>query len=208
MIPWDPQGAPAGPVPWARIETSLRLVHRWADPHLLIQRVAQQPRRAAVAVLLWGGPDGARQVVVVRRGASAPEHGGELAFPGGMEEACDRDLPATARRELAEELGVTSHLWELGCFPDMVAKSRTRFTPVFLRWEAPAPEFHLGSEIQDVLMLPLEGLFTAPWTTRTFAHEGVSFETPWLDLAQAPLWGATARVLKSWLDLLSSVPSP
>ena len=70
------------------------------------------------------------------------------------------------------------------------------------------PEFRLGSEIQDVLLLPLEGLFTAPWTTRTFVSNGVSFETPWLDLVQAPLWGATARVLKSWLDLLSTVPIP
>jgi 8-oxo-dGTP pyrophosphatase MutT (NUDIX family) len=203
---WQPAGRAA--IPWAQVEASLRLCQRWENPHLLFSREAESPRRAAVAVLLWGGPDGARDVVLVQRGASAPHHGGELAFPGGMEEPCDRDLPATARRELAEELGVTEDLWELGCFPDGVAKARTRFTPVFLRWEAPAPRFQLGSEIQDVLRLPLDGLLDAPWTTQILELRGTTVAVPRLELALAPLWGATARVLKTWLDLLGTVRKP
>jgi 8-oxo-dGTP pyrophosphatase MutT (NUDIX family) len=158
-----------------------------------------------VAVLLWGGTDGAREVVLVQRGAGAPQHGGELAFPGGMEEPFDRDLPATARRELMEELGVAGDLWELGCFPDGVAKGRTRFTPVFLRWEAPEPVFRLGSEIQDVLRLPLEGLLQAPWSTQLLEVRGFTLAVPRLELPAVPLWGATAMVLKTWLDLLTSV---
>jgi len=195
-------------VPWARVEASLRICQRWEHPHLLIRRVPEQPRRAAVAVLLWGDPGGAREVVLVRRGASAPQHGGELAFPGGMEEPFDRDLPATARRELAEELGVTRDLWELGCFPDGVAKARTRFTPVFLRWEAREPAFTLGSEIQDVLRLPLDGLLHAPWGLQTLEIQGTTVQVPRLELPLAPLWGATALVLKTWLDLLASVRIP
>lgn len=195
-------------MPWARVEASLRICQRWKNAHLLFSRAAESPRRAAVAVLLWGGPDGAREVVLVQRGATAPQHGGELAFPGGMEEPCDRDLPATARRELAEELGVTDNLWELGCFPDGVAKARTRFTPVFLRWEAPVPRFQLGSEIQAVLRLPLDGLLDAPWTTQILEFKGTSVAVPRLELPLAPLWGATARVLKTWLDLLETVRMP
>jgi 8-oxo-dGTP pyrophosphatase MutT (NUDIX family) len=191
------------------VEESLKLCQRWAQPHLLARRVAESKRRAAVAVLLWGGADGAREVVLVRRGATAPRHGGELAFPGGMEEPFDRDLPATARRELEEELGVARDLWELGCFPDGVAKGWTRFTPVFLRWEAPEPGFRLGSEIQDVLRLPLEGLLHAPWTVQVLELPGLPpLEAPRLELPLAPLWGATALVLKAWLDLLSSVHNP
>lgn len=201
--PWIPAGG--GPIPWARVEASLRICQRWEHPHLLAYRVAESPRRAAVAVVLWGGPDGARQVVLVQRGQSAPQHGGELAFPGGMVEPFDRDLPATARRELAEELGVTGDLWELGCFPDGVAKARTRFTPVFMRWEAPEPRFQLGSEIQDVLLLPLDGLLAAPWSIQNLELRGTVLGIPRLELPTAPLWGATALVLKTWLDLLGSV---
>jgi 8-oxo-dGTP pyrophosphatase MutT (NUDIX family) len=200
---WEPAGGAA--IPWAQVEASLRICQRWEHPHLLVQRAAESSRRAAVAVLLWGGPDGAREVVLVQRGATAPHHGGELAFPGGMVEPYDRDLPATARRELAEELGITDDLWELGCFPDGVAKAMTRFTPVFLRWETPVPRFQLGSEIQAVLRLPLDGLLRAPWSEQILEMRGVQVAAPRLELALAPLWGATARVLKTWLDLLGSV---
>jgi len=192
-------------IPWEAVEASLRLPQRWPEPHLLYRREAESPRRAAVAVLLWGDARGAREVVLVHRGGGAPMHAGELAFPGGMVEAHDRDLPATARRELMEEIGVTGDLWELGCFPDGIARSRTRFTPVFLRWEAPEPAFVMGSEIQEILRLPLGWLLEAPWTTETLTHKGVSIQAPRLELPQAPLWGATAIVLKAWLDVLTSV---
>ena len=202
---WEPADRPHAAIPWEQVERSLRLPQRWPSPHLLSARLAELPRRAAVAVVLWGGPEGAREVVLVQRGAGAPTHGGELAFPGGMVEPGDRDLPATARRELAEELGLRDGLWELGCFPDGVAKARTRFTPVFLRWEAPEPRFALGSEIQDVLMLPLEGLLAAPWTIQDLELKGQVLQVPRLELALAPLWGATALVLKRWLEVLSLV---
>ena len=188
------------------MEASLRIPQRWPEPHRLTPRVPESPRRAAVAVLLWGDAAGAREVVLVQRGATAPHHGGELAFPGGMAERGDRDLPATARRELEEELGVTEGLWELGCFPDGVAKGRTRFTPVFLRWEVLEPRFCLGSELQAVLRLPLQPLLRAPWGTQRVELKGVSLDIPRLELGIGPLWGATAMVLKAWLDVLSTVP--
>lgn len=207
-VPWSwPAGAGAA-IPWARVEASLRIPQRWPNPHLLAPRRAELERRAAVAVLLWGDGAGAREVILVHRGDSAPYHGGELAFPGGMVEPADRDLPATARRELAEELGVEAGLWELGCFPDGVARARTRFTPVFLRWEAPRPAFTLGWEIQDVVRLPLDGLLAAPWGNELLAFKDLVLELPRLELARAPLWGATALVLKTWLDVLSTVRNP
>lgn len=196
-----PEEAP--PVSWSCIEASLRIPQHWADPHKLVQWAAQSPRRAAVAVVLWGDVIGARHLVLVQRGYEAPRHAGELAFPGGMVEPWDRDLPATARRELEEELGIHTHLWELGCFPDGIAKARTRFTPVFFRWEDPKPRFQLSREIHDVLLVPLMALLQAPWRMECLDREGHSFWAPRLELTQAPLWGATAMVLKAWLDGLA-----
>lgn len=199
--PWiPPEQAP--PVPWPRIEQSLRIAQQSPHAHLLSPLKAEFSRRAAVAVVLWGDVDGARKLVLIQRGLEAPHHPGEIAFPGGMEEPGDRDLPHTARRELGEELGVERDLWELGCFPDGVAKARTRFTPVFFRWEAPAPRFEIGYEILDVILLPLAPLMTAPWTMQAFERQGLVFSVPRLELSEAPLWGATAFVLKAWLDIL------
>ena len=203
---WVPPEA-APPVPWEQIEESLRQANRRTDPHRLTARVPQSDRRAAVAVVLWGDSEGARRVLLVQRGHTAPQHPGELAFPGGMVEAFDRDLPATARRELEEELGLSEGLWELGCFPDGVAKARTRFTPVFFRWEAPDPHIVPGDEIHAALMLPLQGLLDAPWTLQEVELDSRRFRIPRLELAPVPLWGATASVMKAWLDVLRAAQS-
>lgn len=198
---WTPP-LQAPPVPWTQIEASLREAHCRMDHHILSPLRPDPARRAAVAVVLWGDTAGARKLVLVQRGFEAPQHPGELAFPGGMAEPSDRNLPDTARRELFEELGIRDGLWEMGCFPDGVAKALTRFTPVFFRWEAPEPRFQVGSEIHDALLLPLAPLGTAPWTLQSFERQGLQFKVPRLELPQAPLWGATAFVLKSWLDVL------
>ena len=125
MNAWrPPEEAPL--VPWPRIAESLRLPQLGPNPHKLSPRIPENPRRAAVGVILWGEAAGARKLVLVQRGFGAPQHPGEIAFPGGMVEPGDRDLPATARREVAEELGLAKGLWELGCFPDGVAKAQTR----------------------------------------------------------------------------------
>ncbi len=198
-----PQEAPA--IPWARIERSLALPQSWPDPHKISARFPESPRRAAVAVVLWGDATGAKKILLVQRGFTAPQHPGEIAFPGGMAEVDDRDLRWTARRELREELGVVDQLWEIGCFPDGVAKAHTRFTPVFFRWEAPEPIWEKGSEIFDALLLPLAPLLEAPWTTEILDRQGLALEVPRLELPQAPLWGATAFVLKTWLDVLKEI---
>ena len=202
MTTWTPP-TEAPPVPWAQVAESLRRPHLGSASHKLSVRTPQDPRRAAVGVLLWGDATGARKVVLVQRGHGAPHHAGEIAFPGGMVEATDRDLPATARREVAEEIGISEGLWELGCFPDGVAKARTRFTPVFFRWEEPAPTFHTDHEVEQVLLLPLQPLLTAPWTLQRIDRYGLALDVPRLELPEAPLWGATAVILKAWLDLLA-----
>jgi len=205
MSYWRPPPE-APPVPWPCIAESLRLPQLGPNPHKLSPRIPEDQRRAAVGVLLWGDAAGARKVVLVQRGFGAPHHPGELAFPGGMVEPGDRDLPTTARREVAEELGVSAGLWELGCFPDGVAKARVRFTPVFFRWEDPEPQFRLDRELEQVLMLPLAPLRDAPWALERLDRHGLVLEVPRLELPQAPLWGATAFVLKAWLDVLAALP--
>ena len=203
MTVWRPPIA-APPIPWPCIAESLRLPHLGPSPHKLSSRIPEDSRRAAVGVILWGDAAGARKILLVQRGFGAPHHPGEIAFPGGMVEAGDRDLPATARREVGEEIGVTEGLWELGCFPDGVAKARIRFTPVFFRWEHPEPQFRLDKELEQTLLVPLAPLLDAPWTAERLERQGWALDVPRLELPQAPLWGATALVLKAWLDLLKT----
>jgi len=208
VIAWTPPED--GPrVTWTRIEASLRAAARSEHPFKISQRTPEDSRRAAVAVVLWGDAEGASKLVLVQRGFGAPHHPGEIAFPGGMAEPFDRDLPTTARRELREELGVTD-AWEIGCLWDGVAKARVRFTPVLFRWEAPEPRFKVDAELERALMLPLTPLLDAPWSIETLDRQGRALQVPRLELdlgdgEATPLWGATAFVLRAWLDLLARV---
>jgi 8-oxo-dGTP pyrophosphatase MutT (NUDIX family) len=208
---WTPP-ASAPPVPWEAIEGTLRRAYRSGSPFKISARIPEEPRRAAVALLLRGNGEGASEVLLVQRGHSAPQHPGELALPGGMAEASDRDLPATARRELAEELGITEDLWELGCFPDGVAKARVRFTPVLFRWEPAEPKWIVDPELAGAFLMPLRPLLEAPWTVEALTRQGLTLQVPRLELPQGPLWGATAYVFKAWLDALElelrSSPAP
>ncbi len=204
--PWVPPSE-APPVPWERVELTLRQANRWPSPHRLSPWSPTSPRRAAVAVVLWGDASGARRLLLVRRGDGAPHHPGEWAFPGGMVELADRDLPATARRELAEEVGLSEGLWELGCFPDGVAKGRTRFTPVFFRWEAADPHPEPGPELAEACLLPIVPLMDAPWTAETLTHHGMALRVPRLEMPGGALWGATAFILHAWLQTLTRVVS-
>jgi 8-oxo-dGTP pyrophosphatase MutT (NUDIX family) len=192
-------------VAWEAVQQSLRIPQTWDNPHQMTLRIPALPRRAAVAMVLWGDAEGARKLVLVQRGFTAPQHPGEMAFPGGMVEPEDRDLRDTARRELEEELGIRDDLWELGCFPDGIAKARTRFTPVLFRWDSPAPKFTLDPELQAVHLIPLRPLMAAPWTSEWLEAAGVGIEVPRLEMTEAPVWGATAFVLKKWLEVLATV---
>ena len=59
MSAWrPPREAPA--IPWSRIAESLRRPQLWPSPFKLSPRIPENPRRAAVGVILWGDETGAR----------------------------------------------------------------------------------------------------------------------------------------------------
>lgn len=106
------------------------------------------------------------------------------------------DLPATARRELWEELGVRDGLWEMGCLPDGVAKARTRFTPVVLRWEDPQRRIEVGPEIARPVWVGL------PWLVKAGSARRKAYTDTFLDAARATAALAPLGLVGSDADLL------
>jgi ADP-ribose pyrophosphatase len=93
--------------PWSgrRIRIRLDEVER-ADGHRTTREIVEHP--GAVAILAW---DGAR-VAMVRQWRHATGHS-LLEIPAGTLEP-DEPPAATARRELAEEMGLSASTWEEG----------------------------------------------------------------------------------------------
>jgi ADP-ribose pyrophosphatase len=90
-----------------RISVRIDEVER-ADGHRTTREVVEHP--GAVAILAWDA--GAGRVAMVRQWRHAT-NGALLEIPAGTLEP-DEPPDATARRELAEEVGLTAATWEAG----------------------------------------------------------------------------------------------
>jgi 8-oxo-dGTP pyrophosphatase MutT (NUDIX family) len=165
-------------------------------------------RPASILIPILASTDEPR-LVFTRRSDQLSRHAGEISFPGGLIDEGE-DPASAALREAEEELGLAPQDVELlGAFePVHTRVSGVLIVPfVGLLWRD--PRFTPNSaEIAEVLEYPLSDL-QARAATRDFQHEGRRYTTDLFDMDGNVIWGATARILRIFLDLLDpgAVPS-
>jgi 8-oxo-dGTP pyrophosphatase MutT (NUDIX family) len=174
--------------------------------------LADRPRRvveaeglipAAVLLLLTdrAGP----HVVFAKRTERVAHHKGQISFPGGLVETWDGSRLETALREAREEIGLSPEAVEILGTLDDTETHATRFviTPFVGLIRDPVSYAPDGKEIEKVLEVPLaalrdpENFRVEMWERNGEAHP-VYFYTH----DGETIWGATARILKQFLDLL------
>ena len=127
------------------------------------RRAADRPdlKRSAVGITIISGADGP-SFLLTRRAAGLRGHPGQWALPGGRAEA-DESPGATARRELAEELGLgLGPDAELGLLDDYATRSGYVITPVVL-WAGPEPAlFPNPDEVAELHRVPVAAIDVEP----------------------------------------------
>jgi 8-oxo-dGTP pyrophosphatase MutT (NUDIX family) len=199
--------------------------HAALDPQSLRQRfrmppvweaeLRQEPRftnrqSAAAAVLV---PLVMREqlcVLLTQRTTQLANHSGQIAFPGGRQDAEDADAAACALREAKEEIGLDPHHVEvLGTLPTYTTGTMFVVTPVVA---LVAPDHRLALspyEVADAFEVPLTFLMN-PAHHRRHAIEvdGLRrewFAMPWQDGSREHfIWGATAGMLRNLYRFLSA----
>ena len=163
---------------------------------------------AAVLVPVTAGPGGATgpHILFSKKSAAVPHHKGQFAFPGGIVEQRDGSRVETALREAWEEIRLPADAVEvLGMLDDTETRA-TQFviTPVVGIVTRPVVFQPDGREIELVIEVPLETL-RDPTIFRTELWEvgGVGHDVHFYDVSvEDVIWGATARILKQFLDIV------
>lgn len=186
----------------------LALIARRLSTHR--RRVLHDPsqRRAAVLVPLFTQGDEVG-LLFTRRTESVEHHKGQISFPGGAADEHDPNLLATALRETTEELGIQAgEVRILGALDDVFTfVSGFLITPYVGVIPYP-PTFTINeAEIAEVITVPLE-IFLDPSRLRVEEHErdGQRVQLYFYSYGPHVIWGATARIVKSFVDTIFQEP--
>jgi len=180
------------------------------------ERLAQRARRVVppgplvrAAVLVPILDRGEPWLLFAKRTERVGHHKGQISFPGGVVRPDDPSLLDAALRECEEEIGLAPREVEpLGALDDTETVA-TQFviTPfVGLIREPPAwrPD---GEEIEKVIEVPLPVLLQdGSFRVETWERAGGTRSVYFFDYEGETIWGATARILKHYLELVTAVP--
>ena len=162
-------------------------------------------RNASVLVGLFD-QNNETHVAFIRRASTLRAHSGEIAFPGGAADVSDVSPIVTALREAQEEIGLDpSRVEVLGIMPPVfTVVSNFLITPVVAYLpEGPGKLQLQMSEVAEIILLPLQGLANpAIYHTEQWMQDNVPHTVYFFDYASYRIWGATAGMLNTLLELL------
>mgnify|MGYP001587264317 FL=1 len=164
---------------------------------------------AAVLLLLTNrrGP----HVVFAKRTEDVTHHKGQFSFPGGIVETCDGSRLETALREAQDDIGQPPSAVDiLGTLDDTETRA-TQFviTPFVGMISQPVSYTPDGKEIERVLEVPLEALLDpANVRVEMWERDGEIHPVYFYEYNGETIWGATARILKQFLDLVFPEGAP
>ena len=180
------------------------------EPELLVEKkfADRPPMNASVLIpiVMRDIPT----VLLTQRTAHLSTHSGQIAFPGGKQDAQDADLFVTALRETEEEVGLARDFVQvLGSLPVYITGTSFIISPVV---GLVRPGFTItpnDNEVADVFEVPLAFLMN-PANHRHHAFEWEGVRREWLSMpyvdpsAERFIWGATAGMLRNFYRFLSA----
>jgi len=166
-------------------------------------------RKAAVALIFRIGKHGALELLFIKRAEYPGDPwSGQIAFPGGREEACDASLAETAIRETREETGI-----DIECEGTMIGtlddlRPRTARLPAITVRPYVAlldrnEPLVLSPEVALSFWLPFAALTRSEsWQEETVFARGVQINALIFRHEEHVVWGMTERILTQLLRLL------
>ena len=145
-------------------------------------------------------------LLFTKRSEEVKYHKGEISFPGGVVDEDDSELISTALREAFEEIGLKeSDVQIIGLLDDIVTITKFIVTPIVGLFPYPYPFKVSVAEIAELIEVPLSFLLDENCFSEREIPRGGREEVIYnYQYGDHNIWGATARILKQFLDLISS----
>ncbi len=159
---------------------------------------------AAVIVPLYE-KGGEYHILFTKRTEKVESHKGQISFPGGARQPEDPSLEDTALRETFEEVGVHPQDVEILGELDKMGTISSNFLITPFVAIIPYPyEFAVNrDEIEELVEVPLSALLDKGNYREEFqVYEGRPYQASFYHYKDKVIWGATARILKQFLDLV------
>ncbi len=159
-----------------------------------------ETKLAAVLVIIYGSEP---TIIMTERPKTMNLHAGEISFPGGTWKEDDNDLLVTALRETEEEIGLkVSRDQIIGQLrPVITLNSGYTITP-FISIMNRIPKLSPNSEIEKILHIPMLPLLRTLENDIDPVHKSIQ-EMYIFTYQNKIIWGASARILKQIVNILS-----
>jgi len=175
------------------------------DPKVI--RDGQQPgyRHAGVLLPLLV-EEGLCKVLLTKRTDRVEHHKGQISFPGGAVDKEDATIEETVLRETYEEIGLSrEHIEILGRLDDVLTMASNYVVHPFVGRIIHMDDLVINrAEVERVVKAPLSLFHRANCEKNRYSveYEGVIYETPAYEYGEHTIWGATARMMENFMEII------
>ena len=168
------------------------------------RRIVDTSRVSAAVLLPIYCKQGQYYILFTKRTEQVKEHKGQISFPGGAYQEGDGRLVNTALRECTEEIGLVAEKVEILGELDDTITSNYIISPfvAFIPWPY---QFKVdASEVKELLEVPISALLNrGSLPQETEIIDGKTITSYFYRYQGRVIWGATARILNQFLDVLT-----
>ncbi len=170
------------------------------------RRIVDHGRVPAAVLVPIYCKQGQYYILFIKRTEKVKKHKGQVSFPGGVCEEGDKAPVDTALRESAEEIGLMAGDVELlGELDDEISISTNYIISPFVALIPWPYQFKVnGEETEAIIEVPISALIDKDYS-RQETPDGKAVTSPSYHYRGRVIWGATARILTKFLDILAQV---
>lgn len=171
-------------------------------------KIPDDARKGAVLILLYED-EGRVLFPLILRPEYEGVHSGQIALPGGGFEESDETLQFTALREAQEEIGIFKNdVTILGSLSSLYIPPSNFLVHPFVGMISYKPHFVPDeTEVAGIIETDLESVMDESLVSEKVVklNNGIEINTPFFNIQNQTVWGATAMILSEVKSLLYEI---